>query len=72
MISAKWCLLRSPRSLFSAKEKFIAAEKRREKGCEREGMDSARLNCNWSHQVQLGVEVIYRINKKRALTAGAD
>lgn len=47
-------------------------EERREKGWEREGMDSARLNCNWSHQVQLGVEVIYRINKKRALTAGAD
>lgn len=27
-------------------------------------MDSARLNCNRSHQVQLGVKVIYRINKK--------
>lgn len=44
----------------------------RERGWEREGMETARLNCNWSHQVQLGVEVIYRINKKRALTAGAD
>lgn len=44
----------------------------RARGCEREDVDSARLNCNWSHQVQLGGEVIYRINKKRALTAGAD
>lgn len=27
-ISAKWWLVRSPRSLFSAKEKFVPAEKR--------------------------------------------
>lgn len=56
----------SPLPLLRAGKVYICGEEgNRKRVWKREDVETARLCFNWSHQVQLGVEVTYRINKKK-------